>query len=898
MAEDSFNPEAKAWIDNVNLATGMSAGWRLEFLGKRYKPNRKQPTANRAPLKIRRFVRGLPWALVHDAIRYLMSQAPYSGIIYNGVKIPGEFRPTSTRWVRDDQERVDGQATGSYTLVQDLIEDGVTDEFSIPSGGSCSEEVVTEWRWDDPEVVDVNTLPEYGHQGVSYSIQAVRRDEAGGFEYAIVKRKAKTQFSGWVTTECTEFETVETATWDNVYGGIGGDPYITEPYEGVPEACTGDKGVTVALNITENSDCTFKITAQRRTSKTVKTETVSSRTVFETTSQASTQATSALADAPSASGGTYYTRESKLRPDGLYDVSEKKVKETAKVKSRTSVRKTLRGVIKSTTERNTTNDSTTVSNVGDEVVLEKTPGGLWNRTVTEVESKAAGVIANDCEKDVFTHQDSTTINQKSKGESHTNAPGGGKTYSTVSRQNDEGTWDVVTKTTTEISQPNARVSKRKTLRGVVTTRVDRNSSTSTVVVSKVGDEVSIEKTPGGLWNRTTTEVEPDPIGKVAQESAATVFERSSSVTENAASEPAIDAVAGGGFVRTNSARMTEEGTWDVTDKATQEVPYPSSFKQVKNVGNAIVTIERSRNISSNNINYNPKAGCSTSYEVTPGGMYNTEKVSVAPSPNAIEHERSKSQNVTVTSDTDGQSVPKTRIPRPAVNQQIISVSRLDPQTGVWECQEKTITYSKASGKGESRFVTEQANTTITRHDPVIPTGSGENYEFTAEPDDYGGYTTRLTTYTPEPVSDEISWDSTVKSLTSELHYTHTLNVFKNQDKIPEPSGGGEVSVSVSINRYGRYDGYIKTSKLISWTKAQSDGDGGSRNGSMTVYQFKNDAQGRLWKREVICTTVAYIGVGNEGDEASTAANAISFPGVALGRRCYITSVSFGEWVKE
>lgn len=897
MAEDSFNPEAKSWIDNVNLATGMSAGWRLEFLGKRYKPNRK-PAANRAPLKIRRFVRGLPWALVHDAIRYLMSQAPYSGIIYNGVKIPGEFRPTSTRWVRDDQERVDGQATGSYTLVQDLIEDGVTDEFSTPSGGSCSEEVVTEWRWDDPEVVDVNTLPEYGHQGVSYSIQAVRRDEAGGFEYAIVKRKAKTQFSGWVTTECTEFETVETATWDNVYGGIGGDPYITEPYEGAPEACTGDKGVTVALNITENSDCTFKITAQRRTSKTVKTETVSSRTVFETTNQASTQATSALADAPSASGGTYYTRESKLRPDGLYDVSEKKVKETAKVKSRTSVRKTLRGVIKSTTERNTTNDSTTVSNVGDEVVLEKTPGGLWNRTVTEVESKAAGVIANDCEKDVFTHQDSTTINQKSKGESHTKEPGGGKTYSTVSRQNDEGTWDVVTKTTTEISQPNTRVSKRKTLRGVVTTRVDRNSSTSTVVVSKVGDEVSIEKTPGGLWNRTTTEVESEPIGKVAQESTATVFERSSSVTENKASEPTIDVVAGGGFVRTNSARMTEEGTWDVTDKATQEVSYPSSFKQVKNVGNAIVTIERSRNSSSNNINYNPGAGCSTSYEVTPGGMYNTEKVSVVPSSGAIEYERSKSKHVTVTSVTNGQSTPNTQLPQSGVaNQQKILVSRLDPQTGVWECQDKTITYSWATADGESHFATESTRTTVSRHATDVPSGGGENYEVTAEPDDYGGFTTRKTTYDPKSKEKKVSWVSTVKSLTSELKYKHTLHVFKNLEEPPEPPSGGDVSVNVSINRYGLYDGYIQTSTLTDWIKVKEE-DGGQRDGTMTVYQFKNDAQGRLWKRQVQCKTRAFIGTGNEGTEASTAANAISFPGVSLGRRCYITSVSFGGWEKE
>lgn len=630
MAEDSFNPEAKAWIDNVNLATGMSAGWRLEFLGKRYKPNRK-PAANRAPLKIRRFVRGLPWALVHDAIRYLMSQAPYSGIIYNGVAIPGEFRPTSTRWVRDDQERVDGQATGSYTLVQDLIEDGVTDEFSIPSGGSCSEEVVTEWRWDDPEVVDVNTLPEYGHQGVSYSIQAVRRDDAGGFEYAIVKRKAKTQFTGWVTTECTEFETIETATWDNVYGGIGGDVYDTQGYESIPVACEDEKGVTVTLNVTENSDCTFRITAQRRAAKrNIESETTSSQTVFETTSQTSTQASSSLGAAPSPTEGTYVTRESKLRPDGLFDVSEKTVKEKRVTSSRKSVRKTLRGIITTTTDRNTTNNSTTVSNVGDEVVIEKNPGGTWNRTVTQINSAAIGTVATDCQNTVFEHQHSDTINQKLQPSGEAVAAGSGKVTALSARQTEEGTWDVTTRTTTEQKQPNSRKTVRKTLRGVVTTTTDRNTTDSSTSVTKVGDEVTIEKTPGGLWNRTKTQVTASTAGVVSTECEHDIFTHKDSTTTNQTTAGSTHAqTPGGGKSYTTSARQTEEGTWDVTTKVVTERSVPSVQRSYRKELHGLYTTITSKSTSAA-AGVPATVGGSTESKLTPGGLYDTSETTFSP----------------------------------------------------------------------------------------------------------------------------------------------------------------------------------------------------------------------------------------------------------------------------
>ena len=105
---DNFSQLAKDFIDRANGGTGPTGTWRLEVLQKRFSPK----AGREIPIRIRRFLKGIPWAQVHDAIRYLISQAPYEGIIYNGVELDGKYRPTLTQWRRDDQEQVGGNAQG------------------------------------------------------------------------------------------------------------------------------------------------------------------------------------------------------------------------------------------------------------------------------------------------------------------------------------------------------------------------------------------------------------------------------------------------------------------------------------------------------------------------------------------------------------------------------------------------------------------------------------------------------------------------------------------------------------------------------------------------------------------------------------------------------------------
>lgn len=617
---NEFNPEAVEWVDRVNSASGTAAGWRLEVLTKRFRKKYKDDD-KKIPIRIRRFVRGLPWALVHDAAKYLMSLAPYEGVIYNGVKIEGKYRPTVTRWVRDDQERVDGQASGSYTLIQDLIEDDVTDEFSATSGGSCSEEVLTEWRWDDPDIIDISALPDFGAQGVSYSIQAVHRNEDGTYGYAVIKRVAKTQFSGWHIVECDEFETVETATWDNVYGGIGGDPFDTGGFGAIPEACGAPNGVLVTVQVSENQDCTYKVVAQRRIAKSAKCATVTqSKTVFETISKRTNKAqNSVLGEPPPATDGVMYTHETTKRPDGKFDTMVQETVEICEPASY-SQRKTLRGVIKVETHRNTTDGSYGVARVGDEVTVEKTPGGRWNRTVKTVSSNPAGKVATQCLKTLFEHRHSSTDNT-TEGVEEASTAGSGKTHEVVSRLTEEGTWDVTTTETKENSVDSARVATRKTLRGVVTTTVDRNTTNSGTVVEKVGDSVEVEKTPGGLYNRTVTSIHASPVGKLSYDCRRTKFEHRDTVTENLTNPgPENATVAGGGKIHETSSRLTEEGTWDVTNTQVIEEPVSKAEVTQKKTIRGTIKTTVDRNSSSNDTNVSDFGEVKTS-RMTPGGRY-------------------------------------------------------------------------------------------------------------------------------------------------------------------------------------------------------------------------------------------------------------------------------------
>lgn len=297
LAPGDYDPEAvkaqaRAWVDRVNSAAGVSGGWRLQVL--RLRTRRKfdggspgtatdvngdvvssvgahapDGKCDELPARLRRFVPGCPWALVDQAVRYLYETAPYTGIIYNGVKVEGKYRPTLTQWVRDDQTNVGERgANGTYTLIQDLIEvTDCDDSLETATGASCSAYEETIFKWDADSV---EPLPIECEQGVTWSIRAVSRsDEDGTYSYQLVKTTARTRHYGPTRVECGPQAEVTEESWESAYGKPGALEArgcdANGPIETPP--CDTKPGVKTQVQYKENPDCTFDVVVRRRTSK-------------------------------------------------------------------------------------------------------------------------------------------------------------------------------------------------------------------------------------------------------------------------------------------------------------------------------------------------------------------------------------------------------------------------------------------------------------------------------------------------------------------------------------------------------------------------------------------------------------------------------------------------------
>ena len=881
---DDFSQIAKDFIDRANGGAGPTGTWRLEVLQKRFSPK----AGREIPIRIRRFLKGIPWAQVHDAIRYLISQAPYEGIIYNGVELDGKYRPTLTQWRRDDQEQVGGNAQGSYTLIQDLIEVTDGDKLDTVSADSCSETEMTKWVWDAPEIEE---LPYDGSQGVTYAIRQVRRNEDGTFDYAIVRQVAKTKFSGWIVTECDEYSRVSVKVFDNVYGGLSdGDPFTdgTDVLP-IPAPCETNDGTLVQVSVARNPDCTFRVTVQKTEAKlnvekasetrkglrgVVTSETTVAtnplpetglelgeqvrnerrpdglydvthvkvsresvgdigsscgRTVFEHQhAETRNEAVRPEDEASSAGGGKTYQVQARATEEGTWDVTRTKTTEIARTGAQKTKQKTLRGITETTVDRNVDNNDVTVTNIGDRVSVEMTPGGKYNRTVTKVSKENVGDIGSSCETTVFEHRHVESENVASRPEKEADFAGGGKTYQVQSRATEEGTWDVSRTTVEEAKDVTAQHVMRKTLRGVTEITVTRSTSDSSVSVSEIGDEVRVEQTPGGLWNRTEIHASHEAVGVIWKSCSSTPVVHTDTVLSNVpdGSQPEPrHQVAKVNVEKSVEVRRTEEGTWDVTERTTKH----QKDTQTLQAGNSSTTVD---------------------LEI-------------------------------------GKNVPSVSSSRGGVNQDVsISASRNDH--GSFDYQKRTINYSKAATQTVADWATETVRVKTAINDTNM-NPSVNNGEASSQPNDHGSASTRVFEYTAKPIDTGwLPWSSTVKSPLSILEYKHKIRVFKNLPALPQSPGNGELSLNVGINKFGLYDGSMHYSELVSWTRNTSGGGGGGIGPGGYAYGPTYVLNGVRWHSKY--RTKTYWGSGHEGTLADAMSGASKVTGGG-GVTCVWTYIS-------
>lgn len=595
--DNTVEQQAREWIDSLSDPNGLHNGWRLQFItentslgsgsGSEHVSWSNPMATGKHPTRIRRFARGIPWALCHAAIKYLISLAPYEGIIYNGIPIPGKYRPTRTLWQRDEDISVAGEgqnkgaSRGTYTLIQDLVEDGVDDLYTVGTQVNCSEEVVSTYVWDASEI---QQLPE-PEQGVTWSIAAISRGEDGLFNYVLIKRRAITQHMPPVTVACGKTGTSVVETWNNLYGSPGDfRDDLGNPVE-LPDPCEHGKGRTVKLQVTENDDCTFRAVAETTDTMEADADESCHITQFEHNHSVTDANQDDKLDfhVPAAHDGIITTHQSKANDDGTYDNTVKTDTELEVLSSKEAWRVTHKGTYHTVENTHVVEPEETPTDVGTSVTNEKTPGHLYNTQVSEFIKDTGRPIDEQCGKTQYQHDHMFRESKPGMDVDlpHVEEASGGVMVTRSQHLDEDGVRIDTEETKTELEVLSSKESWRVLQKGTYHTRVNTNVPNPEAAPGSgaIGSTVSNEKTPGKLYVTEVSEFVRGTGHIIDEQCGKTQFQHDHMTRE---SKPGLEVVlphveeASGGVIVTRSQHLDEEGVRIDTDETKTELPVERS----------------------------------------------------------------------------------------------------------------------------------------------------------------------------------------------------------------------------------------------------------------------------------------------------------------------------------
>ena len=259
--------------------------------------------------------------------------------------------------------------------------------------------------------------------------------------------------------------------------------------------------------------------------------------------------------------------------------------------------KRLHAVTRSTTDRNqptAITDTAGTLKVGETVRSQKTPGGLYDNTHVQVDEEEVGVIGEDCSKTIFEHDHKVHSNVAEKPAPEAAAAGGGHVYGKTARQTEYGTWNVTESDSKEQAVSNAVKEYRKTLHGTVESTTDKNQASPLSGNGlKVGESRQSRKTPGGLYDNTTSRVENEAAGKVGESGSETQFTKDVSKSVNQLEMEDTTPQFSVGQVVRKTSRLNNDGTADVDTHTTTAKPSVNRYSWTDDRGRH--TVIRYRN---------------------------------------------------------------------------------------------------------------------------------------------------------------------------------------------------------------------------------------------------------------------------------------------------------------
>lgn len=284
-------------------------------------------------------------------------------------------------------------------------------------------------------------------------------------------------------------------------------------------------------------------------------------------------------------------------------------------------------------EPSVVDDGTAVTVTRIDDLLENADCTLKFRVVRETRSRNAEREA--CEKTIFEHEHTvaTPGNASPLGEAPEAAFGVVESHD--SRLQEDGTYVNAVGTKTELSVPLAVESWTVTTRGVRHTVTDRNQSVAASApefsLASIGTQVENKRTPGGLYDVTTTSPEGIAALETGFECERTVFSETdrSERTDPPGALPADHQEAGGGFTRRFTSHVNEDGTVQVAEQTTEEIEQRSGM-EFRRTPRGLVTTVKTRN-TRQTAAVPASAGGRQSHEMTPGGLYDLVVTEVSPS---------------------------------------------------------------------------------------------------------------------------------------------------------------------------------------------------------------------------------------------------------------------------
>lgn len=561
----------------------------------------------------------------------------------------------------------------------------------------------------------------------------------------------------------------------------------------------------------------------------------------------------------SVSGGKMVTRKLQKNEDCTTDIINETTEEEAVSGAVTETEVNLRGTVTTTVNRSQPGKADeTGLGIGTTVRNEKTPGGRWTQTIKKVVAAAAGVIRSACRKTVFRHTDVETRNQKNDpGISHVAVAAGGVMHEIDVQRRDEGTYDVTETTHTDVGAPEAVTETRKFLDGTVTRTVNRNQPNKASEANLgVGDTVRNEKTESGLWDQTIEKARPVATGRTGETCEETALVHAHSTTEGVGREKpegeAPQALQG----ETTARRIakTERGAWTVTDETrtakTARRNLGTAGSEGRTVETEVLRNQTEIGTAPGGINVETEvSGSINEFGLVDGTVRRVQHVEARKSATG----GSKGRTIEVESAINSQEPPNSA--ENGINAEVdVSVSPNEHGTASWT--KRKVTYKKETATANASNPVVSSKETVTINDeetnPQDTANDGEVVDISVSPNEHGSATVRKVRRTAKPKMETKEWETD----DGNYRYHHYLVVFRNQESVPDvPDSAYSMSVSVSINEYGRLDGVISgvTSREGS-QKTGIHGDSQSDNTKkVTAYATFRRANGKYYRQKFTAT---------------------------------------------